>query len=468
MYTPFSDIVDDFAKIGVQESNNPPDVIWIDVTEPIEDTVVFNFRFNYDINIVPGTTLQIGGFIYLDTDRILDNGLLLREANFNCPNYGEEGLNYGYSDRGFPLGCEYCIDLFNIENRNDTLFACLLKFENKTNYVDVDTINSDIEIYKNDDDTTVTIQLPLSAFDDDVSGCFHFGGVSGYFSNNGLSRPQFPFEITAIDFFHDNINRYGRNCDLATISDNSEDGYKKLINISHTSLLKSKKSLQNPVLYLNIDNERNFRYYKMRIVSYTNGGQNIFDKLIDVTPTTRIADDSLDYSVGDSILNFQLIPKTLFNPGRGAVAKLIFDEAVLNYLINDTATVVFENFVVLDSAKVSISRMYGPKTYIIAQHSTPQDINTLKQNYPNPFRNSTTISITIPKAQEVSVKIYNLLGRLVYTIAEESMDPQDYSFVWDATDLNGEQVKRGIYFVAVQLKDKKKPLVKKMILLPKL
>jgi len=37
----------------------------------------------------------------------------------------------------------------------------------------------------------------------------------------------------------------------------------------------------------------------------------------------------------------------------------------------------------------------------------------LKQNYPNPFNNSTTIEFALPEAGEVSLVIYDILGREV-------------------------------------------------------
>lgn len=42
----------------------------------------------------------------------------------------------------------------------------------------------------------------------------------------------------------------------------------------------------------------------------------------------------------------------------------------------------------------------------------------LSQNYPNPFNPSTTIQFSLPKATQLKINIYNMLGELVETIAD--------------------------------------------------
>jgi Arylsulfotransferase (ASST)/Secretion system C-terminal sorting domain len=70
---------------------------------------------------------------------------------------------------------------------------------------------------------------------------------------------------------------------------------------------------------------------------------------------------------------------------------------------------------------------------------------TLHQNYPNPFNPSTTIEFSIPNSQFVTLKIYDILGRLVKTLVNGEKLPGNYMITFNATDLSS-----GIYFYRLQ------------------
>lgn len=74
----------------------------------------------------------------------------------------------------------------------------------------------------------------------------------------------------------------------------------------------------------------------------------------------------------------------------------------------------------------------------------------LHQNYPNPFNPQTNLSIDLPKAQDVSLVVYNVLGQNVKTIAEGMYDAGRYTFTWNGTNNNGEDVPSGVYFYSLK------------------
>ena len=82
----------------------------------------------------------------------------------------------------------------------------------------------------------------------------------------------------------------------------------------------------------------------------------------------------------------------------------------------------------------------------------------LNQNYPNPFNPATTISYQIPKDGQVTIKIFDALGREVRTLIDEFKASGQYTVKFDASHLSS-----GIYFYSIRSGDYN--AVKKMSLI---
>ncbi|MDP6587267.1 MAG: T9SS type A sorting domain-containing protein, partial [Anaerolineales bacterium] len=74
----------------------------------------------------------------------------------------------------------------------------------------------------------------------------------------------------------------------------------------------------------------------------------------------------------------------------------------------------------------------------------------LHANYPNPFNPSTTISYDLPKRSQVTLGIYDLLGKQIKTLVKQSQDAGNKIAVWDGTDDLGRQVSAGVYLYQIQ------------------
>jgi len=70
----------------------------------------------------------------------------------------------------------------------------------------------------------------------------------------------------------------------------------------------------------------------------------------------------------------------------------------------------------------------------------------LRQNYPNPFANSTTISVKVGKIENVRLVILDLYGKIIKNLADRSFDPGSFDLIWNGTDDSGKKVPNGIYF----------------------
>ena len=87
---------------------------------------------------------------------------------------------------------------------------------------------------------------------------------------------------------------------------------------------------------------------------------------------------------------------------------------------------------------------------IVANSNDEIEVNTISEfglssAYPNPFNPSTSVSLTVPSADYVSVKVYNLMGQMVGTLAEGMMEASVYTFTWDASDMSS-----GVYLIKAE------------------
>ncbi|UCD65064.1 MAG: M28 family peptidase [Candidatus Zixiibacteriota bacterium] len=98
----------------------------------------------------------------------------------------------------------------------------------------------------------------------------------------------------------------------------------------------------------------------------------------------------------------------------------------------------------------------------LPQTDLPQSYR-LSQNYPNPFNPSTIISYSIPQQMHVEISIYNILGRRLATLVDETKPAGTHRVVWDGANSDGQPVASGIYMY--RMKAGSHSQSKKMLLL---
>ncbi len=91
------------------------------------------------------------------------------------------------------------------------------------------------------------------------------------------------------------------------------------------------------------------------------------------------------------------------------------------------------------------------------QQGLPPDTYRLKQNFPNPVRDRSTIEFDLPEPDRVQITLFNLLGREVLTLARATYPAGTHRVEGDFSSLTA-----GIYLY--QLKTDNKVLAKKLII----
>jgi hypothetical protein len=87
----------------------------------------------------------------------------------------------------------------------------------------------------------------------------------------------------------------------------------------------------------------------------------------------------------------------------------------------------------------------------------------LWQNAPNPFGRNTVISYQLPRAGDVSLKVYNIAGQMVKTLVDQKQGPGIHSVSWDRRDNQGRPVSAGVYIYHLNIGDQAQS--RKMIVL---
>ena len=87
----------------------------------------------------------------------------------------------------------------------------------------------------------------------------------------------------------------------------------------------------------------------------------------------------------------------------------------------------------------------------------------LHQNYPNPFNPITSLRYDLPEDGIVNITVYDIMGRIVKTLVNNSQTAGYKSIQWNATNDRNEVVSAGLYLYTIQAGEFRQ--TKKMVLL---
>ncbi len=91
---------------------------------------------------------------------------------------------------------------------------------------------------------------------------------------------------------------------------------------------------------------------------------------------------------------------------------------------------------------------YDPDNSVNLTEEILPDAFNLYPAFPNPFNSSTKLSYGLPTSTNVSLKVFNLNGRLITTLVDGNQSAGFHSIEWNATE-----VPSGLYFVRMEADD---------------
>ena len=74
----------------------------------------------------------------------------------------------------------------------------------------------------------------------------------------------------------------------------------------------------------------------------------------------------------------------------------------------------------------------------------------LVRNTPNPFNPVTTVGYHLPSESRVTIRVFDVTGRVVTTLVDGVVEPGRHTVVWNGTNEHGESVGSGVYFCTME------------------
>lgn len=108
--------------------------------------------------------------------------------------------------------------------------------------------------------------------------------------------------------------------------------------------------------------------------------------------------------------------------------------------------------IVVQNPQTGTVQVYGDSaTNTATEAEIETALASLFQNYPNPFRESTTIAYRVEQPGPVTITVYDLLGRTIATLVDAEQTPGKHQVIWDGRSTAGQPLAAGTYFYLLQV-----------------
>lgn len=174
----------------------------------------------------------------------------------------------------------------------------------------------------------------------------------------------------------------------------------------------------------------------------------------DMTPLRSIRADSIAYSAINQYHSAQLFngpqilckrPLVAFDGTTGTLSAIFPYDTIQPAMIYDLNNDGEDELIAFSVNTIHIYHAeIAPVGIGDNSRSLPLSFH-LSSAYPNPFNAQTTIKYSLPKSADVSIEIYDILGRKVETLVSERQSAGEHSIIWNAKEATS-----GVYFYRIK------------------
>jgi len=108
------------------------------------------------------------------------------------------------------------------------------------------------------------------------------------------------------------------------------------------------------------------------------------------------------------------------------------------------------SYVSPDTAEYAIDMAQCIASALVGVDSAPAGTVRLSPSAPNPFTSSTLVAFALPAAGRVSLRLYDVAGRLVRTLEEGELPAGNHTRVWNRRTDRGTTAAPGVYFYRLE------------------
>ncbi|MGH2569959.1 MAG: FlgD immunoglobulin-like domain containing protein, partial [bacterium] len=173
-----------------------------------------------------------------------------------------------------------------------------------------------------------------------------------------------------------------------------------------------------------------------------------FDRMALASPIGATNTVLMTYEGGDAADNgTAAVIQCVRDAGGGVAVHSAFD---LSALLSDGARACLLDAVLTGSFGLPATSWGGCTSSGVSAPVLAPPGWAISKAAPNPFRSATSVELRLPVRSRVSIEVYDVLGRKVRTLADETLPAGSWVRTWDGRADGGERAGPGIYFLRAE------------------